>query len=212
MEIVNGQIENYAQSMSEPESDLLKKLNRETNAMILQPRMISGHLQGRFLSLISKLIQPNLIVEIGTYTGYSALCLAEGLTENGKIITIDINEELENFTRSFFNQSVYQNQIDYRIADAQFEIPKIENPIDLVFIDADKKNNDLYVELLMDKIRPGGILMIDNVLWSGKIVDVQAMDKSTKALKEFNEKFSKDSRVEKLLLPLRDGILILRKK
>ncbi len=212
MEIVNEQIEEYARLMSEPESDLLKKLNRETHAMILQPRMLSGHLQGRFLSLISKLIHPTLIVEVGTYTGYSALCLAEGLSNRGKLITIDVNEELEGFTRSFFNQSKFAKQIDYRIADAQFEIPKIEGPIDLVFIDADKKNNDLYFEMLIEKVRPGGLILVDNVLWSGKIIDEMALDKSTKALKAFNEKCANDSRVDPLMLPLRDGILILRKK
>lgn len=212
MEIVNQQIEEYARLMSEPESDLLKKLNRETHAMVLQPRMLSGHLQGRLLALISKLLQPSLIVEIGTYTGYSALCLAEGLKQDGKLITIDVNEELESFSRSFFNESKFAKQIDYRIADAQFEIPKIEGPIDLVFIDADKKNNDLYFELLIDKIRPGGLIIVDNVLWSGKIIDEKALDKSTLALKAFNEKCAKDTRVEQLMLPLRDGILFLRKK
>ncbi len=212
MEIVNEQIEEYARLMSAPESDLLKKLNRETHAMVLQPRMLSGHLQGRFLSFISKLLQPQLIVEIGTYTGYSALCLAEGLSLQGKLITIDVNEELESFTNSFFKESPFASQIDYRIADAQFEIPKITDPIDLVFIDADKKNNQLYFDLLIDKVRPGGIIMIDNVLWSGKIVDESANDKSTKALKEFNAKCAIDPRVEQLMLPLRDGILILRKK
>jgi predicted O-methyltransferase YrrM len=212
MEIVNEQIEEYARLMSAPESDLLKKLNRETHAMVLQPRMLSGHLQGRFLSFISKLLQPQLIVEIGTYTGYSALCLAEGLSVQGKLITIDVNEELESFTNSFFKESLFASQIDYRIADAQFEIPKITDPIDLVFIDADKKNNQLYFDLLIDKVRPGGIIMIDNVLWSGKIIDELANDKSTKALKEFNAKCAIDPRVEQLMLPLRDGILILRKK
>lgn len=212
MEIVNQQIEEYARLMSEPESDLLKKLNRETHAMVLQPRMLSGHLQGRLLALISKLLQPSLIVEIGTYTGYSALCLAEGLKQDGKLITIDVNEELESFSRSFFNESKFAKQIDYRIADAQFEIPTIEGPIDLVFIDADKKNNDLYFELLIDKIRPGGLIIVDNVLWSGKIIDEKALDKSTLALKAFNEKCAKDTRVEQLMLPLRDGILFLRKK
>ncbi len=212
MEIVNGQIEEYARLMSEPESDLLKKLNRETHAMILQPRMLSGHLQGRFLSLISKLIQPKLIVEVGTYTGYSALCLAEGLPEDGKLITIDVNEELEAFTRSFFSESKFASQIDYRIADAQFELPKIDRPIDLVFIDADKKNNALYFELLIDKVRPGGLIMVDNILWSGKIIDEKAQDKSTKALKDFNQMCANDPRVENLVLPLRDGILLMRKK
>ncbi|RVU26474.1 O-methyltransferase [Sandaracinomonas limnophila] len=212
MEIVNEGIEEYARLHSGPESDLLKELNRETHAMVMQPRMLSGHLQGRFLSFIAKLINPNLIVEIGTYTGYSALCLAEGLAEKGKLITMDVNEELESFTRSFFDRSEFALKIDYRIADAQFEIEKIDGPIDLVFIDADKKSNGLYFDLLIDKIRPGGILIIDNVLWSGKVIEENANDKSTKALRDFNQKCLEDSRVEKVMLPIRDGLLMLRKK
>lgn len=212
MELVNEGIEEYARLHSDPESDLLKELNRETHAMVMQPRMLSGHLQGRFLSFIAKLINPNLIVEIGTYTGYSALCLAEGLAEKGKLITMDVNEELESFTRSFFDRSEFALKIDYRIADAQFEIEKIDGPIDLVFIDADKKSNGLYFDLLIDKIRPGGILIIDNVLWSGKVIEENANDKSTKALRVFNQKCLEDSRVEKVMLPIRDGLLMLRKK
>jgi len=212
MEIVNEGIEEYARLHSGPESDLLKELNRETHAMVMQPRMLSGHLQGRFLSFIAKLINPNIIVEIGTYTGYSALCLAEGLAEKGKLITMDVNEELESFTRSFFDRSEFALKIDYRIADAQFEIEKIDGPIDLVFIDADKKSNGLYFDLLIDKIRPGGILIIDNVLWSGKVIEENANDKSTKALRDFNQKCLEDSRVEKVMLPIRDGLLMLRKK
>lgn len=212
MEIVNEGIEEYARLHSGPESDLLKELNRETHAMVMQPRMLSGHLQGRFLSFIAKLMNPNLIVEIGTYTGYSALCLAEGLAEKGKLITMDVNEELESFTRSFFDRSEFALKIDYRIADAQFEIEKIDGPIDLVFIDADKKSNGLYFDLLIDKIRPGGILIIDNVLWSGKVIEENANDKSTKALRDFNQKCLEDSRVEKVMLPIRDGLLMLRKK
>ena len=186
MEFIDAGIEEYARLHTEPENDLLKELVRETHAMVLQPRMLSGHLQGRFLSFIAKVYQPSLILEIGTYTGYSALCMAEGLKSGGRLITIDVNEELESFTNSFFKESPFASQIDYRIADAQFEIPKITDPIDLVFIDADKKNNQLYFDLLIDKVRPGGLIMIDNVLWSGKIVDESANDKSTKALKEFH--------------------------
>ena len=178
--------------------------------MVLQPRMLSGHLQGRFLSFISKVYQPALILEIGTYTGYSALCLAEGLQQEGRLMTIDVNEELESFTRSFFDRSSFKNQIDYRIADAAVEIPSISGPIDLVFIDADKRNYALYFDLVIDKMRSGGLILVDNVLWSGKIIDEFAKDKSTQALRDFNTKVATDSRVEPLLLPIRDGLFLLR--
>ena len=210
MEFIDPAIEEYARLFSDPESDLLKELDRETHAMILQPRMLSGHLQGRFLSFISKILRPNLILEIGTYTGYSALCLAEGLRPEGKIITLDVNEELEKFTRSFFDRSDFAPQIDYRIADAKNEIPTIAGPFDLVFIDADKRNYALYFELVIQKMNAGGIILVDNVLWSGKIVDEKAQDKSTQALRDFNQKCLEDPRVEKVLLPLRDGLLMMR--
>lgn len=210
MEFIDEGIEEYARLHSEPENDLLKELVRETHSMVLQPRMLSGHLQGRFLSFIAKVYQPSLILEIGTYTGYSALCLAEGLPEGGRLITIDVNEELESFTRSFFNRSSFKDQIDYRIADAAVEIPSIAGPIDLVFIDADKRNYALYFDLVIDKMKPGGLILVDNVLWSGKIIDEAAKDKSTEALRDFNTKVAHDSRVEPLLLPIRDGLFLLR--
>ena len=205
MEFIDEGIEEYARLHTEPENDLLKELVRETHAMVLQPRMLSGHLQGRFLSFIAKVYQPSLILEIGTYTGYSALCMAEGLKAGGRLITIDVNEELETFTRSFFDRSPYKEQIDYRIADAAHEIPAIEGPIDLVFIDADKRNYALYFDLVIDKMRPGGLILVDNVLWSGKIIEEAAKDKSTQALRDFNTKVANDPRVEPLLLPIRDG-------
>ncbi|MCZ2476996.1 O-methyltransferase [Aquirufa antheringensis] len=210
MEFIDEGIEEYARLHTEPENDLLKELVRETHAMVLQPRMLSGHLQGRFLSFIAKVYQPSLILEIGTYTGYSALCMAEGLKAGGCLITIDVNEELETFTRSFFDRSAYKEQIDYRIADAAHEIPAIEGPIDLVFIDADKRNYALYFDLVIDKMRPGGLILVDNVLWSGKIIEEAAKDKSTQALRDFNTKVANDSRVEPLLLPIRDGLFLLR--
>jgi predicted O-methyltransferase YrrM len=172
--------------------------------------MLSGHLQGRFLSFIAKVYQPSLILEIGTYTGYSALCLAEGLKADGRLITIDVNEELETFTRSFFNRSAYRDQIDYRIADAAVEIQAVEGPIDLVFIDADKRNYALYFDLVISKMRSGGLILVDNVLWSGKIIEESAKDKSTEALRDFNTKVANDPRVEPLLLPIRDGLFLLR--
>lgn len=210
MEFIDQGIEEYARLHTEPENDLLKELVRETHAMVLQPRMLSGHLQGRFLSFIAKVYQPSLILEIGTYTGYSALCMAEGLKPGGRLITIDVNEELETFTRSFFNRSAFKDQIDYRIADAAIEIPTIEGPIDLVFIDADKRNYALYFDLVIDKMRSGGLILVDNVLWSGKIIEEAARDKSTQALRDFNTKVANDPRVEPLLLPIRDGLFLLR--
>ena len=210
MEFIDEGIEEYARLHTEPENDLLKELVRETHAMVLQPRMLSGHLQGRFLSFIAKVYQPSLILEIGTYTGYSALCMAEGLKKGGRLITIDVNEELETFTRSFFDRSAYKEQIDYRIADAAVEIPTIEGPIDLVFIDADKRNYALYFDLVIDKMRSGGLILVDNVLWSGKIIEESARDKSTQALRDFNTKVANDPRVETLLLPIRDGLFLLR--
>lgn len=210
MDFIDEGIEEYARLHTEPENDLLKELVRETHAMVLQPRMLSGHLQGRFLSFIAKVYQPSLILEIGTYTGYSALCMAEGLKKGGLLITIDVNEELETFTRSFFNRSAYKEQIDYRIADAAVVIPAIEGPIDLVFIDADKRNYALYFDLVIDKMRSGGLILVDNVLWSGKIIEEAAKDKSTQALRDFNTKVANDPRVEPLLLPIRDGLFLLR--
>ena len=210
MEFIDEGIEEYARQHTEPENDLLKELVRETHAMVLQPRMLSGHLQGRFLSFIAKVYQPSLILEIGTYTGYSALCLAEGLNPTGRLITIDVNEELETFTRSFFNRSAYRDQIDYRIADAAVEIPKLDGPIDLVFIDADKRNYALYFDLVISKMHSGGLILVDNVLWSGKIIEETAKDKSTEALRDFNTKVANDPRVEPLLLPIRDGLFLLR--
>lgn len=210
MEFIDSAIEEYARVFSGEPSALLQELDRETHAMILQPRMLSGHLQGRFLSFFAKVCRPTTILEIGTFTGYSALCLAEGLLPAGRLITIDINEELETFTRSFFDRSEYKEQIDYRIADAKDELMKIEGPFDMVFIDADKRNYALYYDLIIDKMSPGGIILVDNVLWSGKIVDENARDKSTQALKDFNQKCLDDPRVDKMLLPLRDGLYMLR--
>lgn len=213
MDFIAKEIEEYALNHTKAESDLLKKINRETHAKIMMPRMLSGHLQGRFLSMISHMVKPDYILEIGTYTGYSALCLAEGLNEKGKIITIDINEELEKFVRNFFEQSDYKNKIDYRIGNALDIIPTIENQLDMVFIDADKENYSAYYDLVFEKVRNGGYIIADNVLWSGKVLmDDNKLDKDTKAIKAFNDKIQNDSRVENILLPVRDGLMICRKK
>lgn len=213
MDFIAKEIEEYALNHTKAESDLLKKINRETHAKIMMPRMLSGHLQGRFLSMISHMVKPDYILEIGTYTGYSALCLAEGLNENGKIITIDINEEIEKFVRNFFEQSDYKNKIDYRIGNALSIIPTINHELDIVFIDADKENYSNYYELVFEKVKTGGYIIADNVLWSGKVlIDDNKLDKDTKAIKAFNNKIQNDSRVENILLPVRDGLMICRKK
>jgi caffeoyl-CoA O-methyltransferase len=210
MDIVDINIQRYAETHTSSESKLLQQINRDTHADVLMPRMLSGHLQGRFLSMISQMIRPSVILEIGTYTGYSALCLAEGLTENGKLITIDINEELESRVRKHFNQSPVSNKIDYRIGNAMVIIPALEETVDLVFIDADKENYGAYFDLVFPKVRPGGIVLADNVLWSGKVLS-DKKDKDTRAIHEFNRKIYEDQRVENILLPIRDGIMMIRK-
>jgi caffeoyl-CoA O-methyltransferase len=172
---------------------------------------LSGHMQGRFLSLISKLVQPNHVLEIGTYTGYSAICLAEGVQSGGKLVTLDINEELENRVRGYINESPYANIIDYRIGDALKIIPQLEGPFDLVFIDADKENYPNYYDMIIEKVPSGGIILADNVLWSGKVIDAKP-DKDTRNMLAFNDKVHNDSRVENVLLPIRDGISVIRKR
>jgi len=212
MKFLAEEIEAYSVEHTEQESELLKSLNRETHANVLNPRMLSGHLQGRFLSMISRMIRPDNILEIGTYTGYSALCLCEGLQIGGTLVTIDINEELETFTRRFFDKSPFADFIDYRIGRATDIIPTLENTFDLVFIDADKINYGNYFNLCIEKVRKGGFLIADNVLWSGKVVqeDIK-IDKDTQALLDFNRMMHEDSRVSNVLLPIRDGLMILQK-
>lgn len=213
MEFISPELSHYCDSFTSAEPELLKQLNRATHLKVVSPRMLSGHLQGRLLSLISKLQQPRLVVEIGTYTGYSALCLAEGLAPGGRLISIDVNEETSAFARSFIQQTDYAAQIDLVLADAKDYIPGISEPIDLVFIDADKKNYLTYFHLVIDKLRAGGIIIADNVLWSGKItMPESAMDRETLALHAFNRFVTEDARVENVLLPVRDGLMVLRKK
>ncbi len=213
MEFIDEKIEAYALAHSEPESSILKKINRDTHANVLMPRMLSGHMQGNLLSMFSQMVQPEQILEIGTYTGYSAVCLAQGLKENGQLHTIDINEELENRVRSFFDEAGLANKINYYIGNALTIIPTIQKTFDLVFIDADKKNYSAYYDLVFDKVRKGGYIIADNVLWSGKILSpIEKMDTDTKLLDEFNKKVHADTRVEHMLLPVRDGLMIARKK
>ncbi|NOS90539.1 MAG: O-methyltransferase [Cyclobacteriaceae bacterium] len=210
MEFIPESIDDYCRDHTSSESALLKKINRDTHAEVLMPRMVSGHLQGRFLSLISKMMKPQRILEIGTYTGYSAICLAEGLNPTGKLITIDINEELETRVRGYFKEAGLESQIDYRIGDAAEIIPILNETFDLVFIDADKENYQRYYDLVFDKVATGGFIMADNVLWSGKVVG-EKKDKDTRAIMAFNDFVMNDSRVENMLLPLRDGIMLARK-
>lgn len=213
MEFLEKKLADYCENHTSPESELLSKLNRDTHVKVVSSRMLSGHLQGRVLSFISKLQKPTFIVEVGTYTGYSALCLAEGLSENGKLLSIDVNEETSYYAQSFINQSVYKNKIELVVADAKAVIPDIAEPIDLVFIDADKKNYLSYYHLLIEKLTTGGLIIADNVLWSGKItMPVSDMDRETLALHEFNNFIQNDERVENMLLPIRDGLMVIRKK
>ncbi|CAN5445620.1 O-methyltransferase [soil metagenome] len=210
MEFIDPNLSAYSEDHTTPESSLLKRINRDTHAAVLKPRMLSGHLQGRFLSMISKMIRPTTILEIGTYTGYSAICLAEGLSARGKLITLDINEELEQRVRGYFSESGFNHQIDFRIGNALTTIPALSGPFDLVWIDADKENYTNYYDLVIDKVPSGGYILADNVLWSGKVLEVKT-DKDTRAVQAFNDKIHSDPRVENLLVPIRDGILVMRK-
>lgn len=212
MEFIAQGLADYANAHSTVASSLLQRIERETHLEVLQPRMLSGPFQGRLLSLISKLVQPKRILEIGTYTGYSALCLAEGLTKEGKLITLDVNEELHKRVQGYFNASDYSEHIDYRIGDALNLIPALNESWDLVFIDADKKNYLNYYDLVVDRVRSGGLILADNVLWSGKVIDEKAQDKETVLLRQYNERINRDERVENILLPIRDGIMVARKK
>jgi len=211
MEFIAEELDNYVCAHTTEESELLKRINRETHLEVLQPRMLSGHFQGRVLSMFSKMIQPECILEIGTYTGYSALCLAEGLKEKGKLITIDVNEELENRVRNYFQSSDFKEQIDYRIGDAIKIIPQITEQFDIVFIDADKMNYINYYEMVFSKVKIGGYIIADNVLWSGKVADESKNDKETELLRAYNLLIYNDERVENVLFPIRDGLMIARK-
>jgi caffeoyl-CoA O-methyltransferase len=210
MDIIQAEIQRYAEMHTSPESPLLKKINRDTHAQVLMPRMLSGHLQGKVLSMISCMIRPRTILEIGTYTGYSAVCLAEGLQKEGKLITIDINEELYDRVNGYFREANLQDRIDYRIGDASSIIPGIEEKLDLVFIDADKENYGHYFDLVIDRVNLNGFILADNVLWSGKVLQSKP-DKDTRAIVDFNAKIQRDERVENVLLPIRDGLMLMRK-
>ena len=212
MHFISEALDDYIVSHSQDEPKLLKKLTRETHQKILQPIMLSGPYQGRVLSMISKLIYPKTILEIGTFTGYATLCLAEGLTENGRIHTIDINEELIDFQRKYFDASEYGNQIHQHLGNALEIIPQLEETFDLVFIDADKPNYSNYFNLVIEKVNSGGIIISDNVLWHGKVVKpINDDDISAKAIVNYNKLLKEDSRIETVVLPIRDGLTISRK-
>ncbi len=211
MHFISQELENYIEQHSQKEPDLLAALNKETYQKVLLPRMLSGHFQGRVLSILSKLIRPVNILEIGTYTGYSALCLCEGMQENGTLHTIDIKEELVDFQRKHFDKSPWENQIIQHLGEALDIIPTLDLKFDLVFIDADKENYINYFEMIVPKMNKGGIILSDNVLWSGKVLEpLQANDLSTKIILEYNLLLKNDPRVETVLLPIRDGLTVSR--
>ncbi|TPE45150.1 O-methyltransferase [Pontibacter mangrovi] len=214
MEFIDEELLRYSEDHTSPESELLHKINRQTHLSVMKPRMLSGHLQGRLLSMYSKMIQPKQILEIGTYTGYSALCMAEGLQPGGTLHTVDINEELEERVRGYFEESGYGEQMKLYIGNALEIVPTLDVAFDLVFIDADKINYTRYYEMVVDKVRPGGYIIADNVLWSGKVLEKyrKKLDEDTKAVMDFNLHVHQDERVENLLLPVRDGLMIARKK
>jgi len=213
MDFLPENISNYSSKFTDEPSDLLKELDRETWAKVMVPRMIAGHYQGRFLSMLSHMIKPHRVLEIGTYTGYSALCFAEGLAKGGKIFTIDKNEELESMVKRYHSKSKFKDQIVHVIGHALEEIPKLEEDWDLVFIDADKENYLNYYNQVFDRVPVGGYIIADNVLWSGKVMDEKQRlsDKDTNALHQFNSFVQDDVRVENILLAIRDGLMILRK-
>ncbi len=211
MHFISQELEDYIEQHSEKEPQLLADLNKETYQKILLPRMLSGHFQGRVLSMLSKLIRPVNVLEIGTYTGYSALCLCEGMRENGQLHTIDIKEELVDFQRKHFDKSPWGRQIVQHLGEAVAIIPNLDMQFDLVFIDADKENYIHYFEMIVPKMNKGGIILSDNVLWSGKILEpLQKNDLSTKILLEYNQLLKNDPRVETVLLPIRDGLTVSR--
>mgnify|MGYP005757433929 CR=1 FL=1 len=214
MEFIDKELQQYIEDHTEPESELLRKLNRETNAKVMMPRMLSGHLQGRVLSMLSHMIQPKQILEIGTYTGYSALCLAEGMQPGGTLHTIDINDELEDLVKRYITEAGLEGQVKQYVGDALEIIPTLIETFDLVFIDADKINYANYYNMVIDKVRPGGYIIADNVLWSGKVLEKyrKKLDKDTEAILNFNKQVHDDERVQNVLFPIRDGLMVLRKK
>lgn len=212
MEFLDPQLDAYVCAHSTDEPPLLQELNRKTHLEVLQPRMLSGHFQGRVLSMLSHMIKPRRVLEIGTYTGYSALCFAEGLSDDGKVFTIDVNEELEELVRQYISKSGIEEKLEYLVGDAAHFIPALNEEWDIVFIDADKKSYIKYYELVFDKVKKGGYIIADNVLWSGKVLEeYDTLDRETKIIMDYNTMVHNDPRVEHVLLPIRDGLMIARK-
>ena len=212
MEIINEKIQEYAELFSSEEPEVLSELNRETYVNHLFPRMLSGRHQGRFLSMISKMMKPERILEIGTYTGYSALCLAEGLTDDGILHTIELNNENEDIIRKYIDKTENTNKIKLHFGEALHIIPGIDETFDIVFLDADKESYVEYFHLVIDKLRPGGVILADNALWDGKVLVRKLKDKESVGIREFNEYIKNDTRLDHVLLTIRDGIMIIRKK
>lgn len=217
MDFIDPKIQLYAEQHTAEEPRHLKELNRYTHSSVMRARMLSGHLQGRFLSMVSRMMKPDYVLDIGTYTGYSALCLAEGLSEQGKVYTIDNNEEVTSVAKRYIDESPYADKINLVLGDALKELSRLNSTVphwDLIWIDAEKSQYADYYRLCIDKLRPGGLIMADNVLWSGKITDEKSLlnDEDTKALHEFNKMISADDRLMNLLLPIRDGIMMMLKK
>ena len=213
MHFLSQVLEDYLTEHSQEEPEILQELTRETHLKVIQPRMLTGRVQGMLLSVLSKIINPQYILEIGTYTGYSALCLAEGLRENGELHTIDINPELEEMQRTYFNKSGFGERIYQHVGDALEIIPKLDHTFDLVFIDAEKKQYDNYLEAVLPKTRSGSVILSDNVLWSGKVVEpLKKWDKATKVLLDYNAKLSNHPKLDTVLLPIRDGLTVSRVK
>ena len=211
--LISSEIDEYASKHSEPEDEILQKLYRETHLKVLQPRMLSGHLQGKFLEFISKIMMPEKILEIGTYTGYSAICLSKGLKEKGKLFTIEKNRELENIAVKYFEQAGIMDKIKYFSGNALEIIPTINEMFDLVFIDADKGNYINYFNLILNKVRKGGVIIADNVLWSGKILtNPHSNDYETIELQKFNKYITEHKDIENFILPFRDGLMLMYKK
>jgi len=211
MDMFDDVLTSYLEKTADVEPALLQHIHRETYVKETRPQMLSGHYQGRLLSLLSKLVSPHRILEIGTFTGYATLCLAEGLAADGELHTIDNNIELEDRVRGYFDQSAWAQAIHYHLGDAATIIPQLDGPFELVFIDADKKNNARYYELALEKVASGGLILIDNVLWKGKVV-ADAGDSQTRHIVAMNEQLAADDRVDKLILPIRDGVYVLRKR
>ncbi|GAA4804870.1 O-methyltransferase [Olivibacter ginsenosidimutans] len=212
MELRDDLLNAYLEVTCDKEPALLQKINRDTHLKETMPHMLSGHYQGRLLSMLSRLVSPNRILEIGTFTGYATICLAEGLAVNGKLHTIDVAEERQERVQAYFDASPFADKIKYHIGDARTIIPTLHECFDLVFIDADKKNNLNYYELVLEKVRSGGFILIDNVLWKGKVLDQQHPDKQTQQVLQLNQFIAEDERVQKIILPVRDGLFLIRKR